>query len=151
MAGIRTALDGLVYQQEQTSIILGNGDTRTLARAYKYAPDRTNVPPTPSVINEWVFPEQDNNLAQTVHRYVLTSTWLLSTASLAESGDQAALWWEAWLARWIANPRLPVADGTKTVVGARMRAGDPTVAAIEWAGKNYVGFITHIDAQIEQV
>ncbi len=150
MAGIRTALDGLVYNQEQTSITLDNGDTKTLARAYKYAPDRQGVPAVPSVINSWVFPEQDNNIAQTVHRYVLTSTWLLSSGSLADSADQAALWWEAWLERWVANPRLPIADGTKTILGGRMRAEDPTVAALEWGGKNYVGFTTHVDAQIER-
>lgn len=151
MAGISAALDGLVYQQEQLSITLANGDTKTLARVYKHAPDRKATPPSGSVINSWTFPEQDNNIAQNVHRYSITSEWLISQASLEQGGREVILWWEAWLTQWVTNPKLPIADATTTIVAGRIRADDPTVAALEWGGKNYVGMVTHLDAQIERV
>ena len=149
MAGIRTALDGLVANLEALSITLDNGDTLSLAKVHKYAPDRKVAMVDGSVVNSYTFPEQDNNLAQDVHRYTLTSSWYINQASITYGADLVALWWEAWLTRWAANQRLPLA-AVSTILAGRIRADDPMVGTLEWGGLNFTGMTTHLDVQIER-
>lgn len=149
MAGIRSALDGVVSHQTALEITLENGDTQKLNKAYKYPPDRKVALAAPCVVNFWSFPEQDAYLAQEVHRYTIQSQWFIYDGSVEQAGDLCAQWWEAWLNRWVANQRLAV-DGVNTVLGARIRGDDPTFAALEWGSKTYPGMTTYLDVQIER-
>lgn len=137
----------LVTMQETVSITAP--ETLSIRKAYKTPPDRQIAPGTPFIINSWAFPEQGNNIAQSVHQYSISMQVFCADASLEQAGDIAAAFHEALLNAWRADPKL-TQNGSPAIIGGIWRGNNPTLVAMEWNGKNYVGLDLVLDCSIER-
>lgn len=148
MAGIRSALTNLIAIQDALAIT--NPISTSIAKAYKYPPDRDTALDFPAIINTWSFLDQgseDGSFSQGHHRYSVEMQCLIRDADLSRGIDIATAFWEAWLTAWVADQQL-TNGGASTILATSLTGAAPTIQALEWSGVSYPGWTATLDGLI---
>ena len=147
MAGLAAALANLAAIQGAATVTVGS-DTWAIDEVFDGVPNWLENPTTPFIANTWTFPDQDDSLAQEVHRYQINSQWFtgkegVDSGSLMEQVNLAM--WEHWLNLWRNDEQLKN-GGAKTLISSIM-VGAP--ARLEFNGEGYYGLDIIISCQVE--
>lgn len=106
-----------------------------------------NTPGGIWVQNTWQFPQQDDFIAQEVHRYDISMQFFVGEVIV--EGKNLALatnaLWENWLNKWTADQGIAASTGTNSVISSIMVGGD---ALLEFNGKQYYGIDAILSCQI---
>lgn len=109
-----------------------------------------NVSPTaPYIQNIFTFPDQDDVLAQNVHRYEINSQWFLELMDVADENTHLMVtkFWEHWLNLWVNDQRLT--DGGAATIISGIMVGAPALLD----GPNdlkYLGLDVILSCQLER-
>jgi|TARA_S200002703_G_scaffold159912_1_gene175443 hypothetical protein len=148
MAGLAQVLTNLAANQLTGSVTVGS-DTYAVAQVYTGKTPGNHAPGHIWVQNTWQFTQQDDFIAQEVHRYDISMQWFVGEV-IAEGTNLALaanLMWENWLNIWIADQGLAAQTGTKSVISSIMTGGD---ALLEFNAKQYYGIDAVLSCQVER-
>ncbi len=145
MAGLTAALAAIAAKQ-LTAEVTVSGDVYDIKETFP-GPAPGNVNPSIRwVQNIWQFTEQDDFIAQEVHRYDINTQWFLADNTLdgVKALDMVNLMWEHWLNLWIADQRFN--NGSVDTVLSGIWVGGP--ALLEFDNKQYLGIDAIFSCQI---
>lgn len=148
MAGLAAALVNLALIQVAATVTV-DSVVYSIDEVFDALPNWLENPTTPFIANTWTFPEQDDVLAQEVHRYQINSQWFIheeDSDSGTLMGEVSLAMWEHWLNLWQADQRFKN-GGAATVISSIM-VGAP--ARLEFNGRGYIGLDIIISVQIER-
>ncbi len=147
MAGLALAITNLGAIQNAATVTV-DSVVYTIDEVFDGLPNWLENPTTPFIANMWTFPDQDDVLAQQVHRYQLNSQWFIHE----EESDSGTLqmqivhaFWEHWLNLWRNDEQLK--NGGSPAILSSIMVGAP--ARLEFNGKGYIGLDIVISCQIE--
>lgn len=138
--GIRAALDRIKAVEETLSIT--SPLAQSIERVYKYVPSRLAMPEVPCFIHTYSLAEvQHLPNAQRKQMYVIRTQFLSGDADQDKASDIASAFLEKWVDAFSADLTLNGACSGPI----RMRGGDPTLTALEYAGKSWIGLDLAMD------
>lgn len=140
---IVTALDAIVTLQEGLTIT--SPVSLGIKRVYKYPPDASKgLTDTPAWLNSWSLTRTDQQYSTVLHHYYTVRMQLaVLDASENRAAAIASAFFVALVSAWTADTTLD-----STVHRALLRGGDPTLVAMEWAGKRHIGLDLYLDLEM---
>lgn len=101
------------------------------------------------VQNTWQFPQQDDVLAQNVHRYDISMQWFVGKVMVGGRNLPLVVeaLWEDWLNIWQADQGIAAQTGTNSVISSIMVGGD---ALFEFNNHHYYGIDAILSCQVER-
>lgn len=142
--GIRAVLDNLIVIEAACAIT--SPVTVSVKRAYKYIPDRESaLPDTPCWLNGWSLVNYLRSSAFREQEYDIRAQLAVLDADQDRAADIASALYENFLTRLDANITLGATINRHDLVG-----GQPTLAAMTWAGQPYIGIDMHLHVVIKE-
>jgi hypothetical protein len=143
MADIRTVMNKVTTLQESLSITAPVSSS--ILRAYKYMPPMSSsLPDCPCWINAWSLQNQELAISLRVLFYTIRMQLVIDDADQDQAADIASAYMNAFIDEHYKDVQL---DGSCNV--SYLRGGDPTLAVLSWAGRDYIGLDLYLDVELK--
>jgi hypothetical protein len=143
MADIRTVMTKVVALQESLSITAPISSS--VLRAYKYMPPMSSaLPDCPCWINAWTLQNQELAISLRVLFYTIRMQLVIDDADQDQAADIASAYMNAFIDAHYQDVQL---DGSCNL--SSLRGGDPTLAVLSWAGRDYIGLDLFLDVELK--
>jgi hypothetical protein len=143
MADIRTVMTNVVSLQESLSITAPVSSS--IKRAYKYMPPAASaLPDCPCWLNAWTLQSQELHVSLRVLFYTIRMQLVIDDADQDHAADIASSYMNALITAQNSDVQL---DGS--CQQSILRGGDPTLAVLSWAGRDYIGLDLFLDVELK--
>ena len=143
MSDIRTVMTKITAMQEGLSITAPISSS--IKRAYKYMPPMSSsLPDCPCWLNAWTLTRQELDIGLRVLFYSVRMQLVIDDADQDQAADIASSYMNAFINAHYQDVQF---DGSCNV--SYLRGGDPTLAVLNWAGRDYIGLDLFLDCELK--